>query len=136
MERLNQRLLTARHALSTLEELSGINKPSPIERDAAIQRFEYTVEASWKAARSYLRIIEGTDSNSPKGVIRGLRQSGFLKDDEAVLALEMIDDRNLTSHTYNQEVAEGLFQRIPGYVGLLDSWLSRMLEKTRNENNT
>lgn len=134
MERLNQRLQTARLALSTLAELSVIKQPSPIERDAAIQRFEYTVEASWKAARSYLRIVEGVPSDSPKGVIRCLRQSGFLGDHEAVLALEMIDDRNLTSHTYNQELAEGLFKRIPGYVSLMDSWLGRMHEKISQEN--
>ena len=129
MERLMQRLQTARQALSTLEELSGIQEPSAVERDAAIQRFEYTVEASWKAARNYLRTVEGIDSNSPKGAIRSLRENGFLNDEETALAMEMIDDRNLTSHTYNKEVAEGIFARIPGYVELLNLWLTRILER-------
>ena len=48
MERLKQRLEIAWQALMTLEELSVLKQPSAIERDAAIQRFEYTVEASWK----------------------------------------------------------------------------------------
>ena len=129
MEHLIQRLQTAQQALGTLEELSGIKKPSEVERDAAIQRFEYTVEASWKAARNFLRTVEGIESNSPKGVIRRLRENGLLSEEEAILALEMIDDRNLTSHTYNKEIAEALFARIPSYVCLLNSWLGAMFNR-------
>ncbi|NLB88304.1 MAG: DUF86 domain-containing protein [Syntrophomonadaceae bacterium] len=132
MERLKQRLEIAWQALMTLEELSVLKQPSAIERDAAIQRFEYTVEASWKAAKRYLSIVEGIDSGSPKGVIRYLRESGFFSDDEATLALEMIDDRNLTSHTYNKEIAERLFSRIPNYTQLLNVWITRMKTNLKN----
>lgn len=45
MERLKERLSTAQRALSSLQELSSLAQPSQIERDAAIQRFEYTFEA-------------------------------------------------------------------------------------------
>lgn len=126
MERLVQRLQVARQALITLEELSVIKNPSAVERDAAIQRFEYTVEASWKAARHYLLTIEGIETSSPKRVIRYLRENGFFSNDEAVLALEMIDDRNLTSHTYNQEIADRLFARLSNYTNLLNLWITKM----------
>ena len=59
MERLNERLVIARRALSTLQELLGLEAPSRVERDAAIQRFEYTCEAVWKAAQRYLQDVEG-----------------------------------------------------------------------------
>ena len=49
MERLKERLGVARHALISLVELVVIEHPSRIERDATIQRFEYTCEAVWKA---------------------------------------------------------------------------------------
>ena len=45
MERLIQRIQVARRALATLQELTTITSPSPVERDAAIQRFEYSTEA-------------------------------------------------------------------------------------------
>ena len=45
MERLKERLALARRALSTLQELVRLEQPSQVERDAAIQRFEYTCEA-------------------------------------------------------------------------------------------
>lgn len=126
MDRLSQRINTASRALETLSELADINEPSPVERDAALQRFEYTVEATWKAAQHYLQDVEGIETASPKGVIRHLRETGLLTDDETVLALEMIDDRNLTSHTYNEALAKAIFSRIPGYTALLSKWIGAM----------
>lgn len=57
MERLKERLLLAQRALVSFQELVVIPQPSKIERDAAIQRFEYTCEAVWKAAQRYLLVI-------------------------------------------------------------------------------
>ena len=70
MDRLTQRLQMARRALATLQELTPIESPSLIERDAAIQRFEYSTEACWKAAQSALAIEFGLELASPKSVIR------------------------------------------------------------------
>ena len=47
MGRLNERLGVARKALQTLQELPLAGDVTDIQRDAAIQRFEYTVEAVW-----------------------------------------------------------------------------------------
>jgi hypothetical protein len=44
---VSERLAVARRALSTLCELAGAPSPSAVERDASIQRFEYTCEAVW-----------------------------------------------------------------------------------------
>lgn len=100
MERLKERLAIARRALSTLQELLYLEAPSRVERDAAIQRFEYTTEALWKAAQRYLQEVEGISVGSPKGSIRSSWDVGLLTDEQAVIGLEMIDDRNLTVHTY------------------------------------
>ncbi len=68
MERLKQRVVNARKALKTLTELLGLRSLTVVERDAAIQRFEYTFEAVWKAGKAFLREIEGLEIGSPKGV--------------------------------------------------------------------
>jgi len=57
MERLQQRIETAEHALHTLTELSSQQDVSDIVRDAAIQRFEYTFEAMWKATKLFITPI-------------------------------------------------------------------------------
>jgi nucleotidyltransferase substrate binding protein (TIGR01987 family) len=119
MERLNQRKLNATKALETLDEILNHEGKSTILRDAAIQRFEYTFEAVWKAAKHFLFVNEGIDIGSPKGVIRSLREVGILEDDETQRALQMVDDRNKTSHTYNQDIAEKISKRLPDYYQLL-----------------
>ena len=131
MERLRERIEIAKKALNSLEEVIARASPTPTERDAAIQRFEYTVEAVWKAGQRYLQIVEGLEEGSPKGVIRRSREVGILEENLTSSALEMIDDRNLTAHTYNESLAELIFQRLPNYSGLMRLWLRQMEDRIR-----
>ena len=130
MDRLRQRIDAAGRALASLEELSGIVVPTKIERDAAIQRFEYTFEACWKAAQRYLFVVEGIDAGSPKEVVRRSRAVGLLSDEQAVRALEMVDDRNLTVHTYNEGLAQQIFARVPGHAELMKECLAAIRSRS------
>ncbi len=128
MDRLRERLDVAKRALTTLQELPLGQTNDKVIRDAAIQRFEYTLEALWKAAQLYLRVQEGMDINSPKGVVRGCFQVGLLTEDQAHWALQMVDDRNLTAHTYNEILADTIFSRLAQHVSLMNEWLKAMME--------
>ena len=133
MERTLERLATARKALRSLQTLALDENVSDIVRDAAIQRFEYTFEAVWKAAKMYLSVIEGLEIGSPKGVARACFQVGILSEAEVRLSLEMIDDRNLTVHTYNEGLARQIFSKLAGYADLMDRWLEEMEERLARE---
>ena len=124
MERLKERLGVAQKALATLQEVLAETNPTVIVRDAAIQRFEYTFEAVWKAGQEFLRGHEGLDVGSPKGTIRGLFQTGYLNARQTELGLKMVDDRNLTSHTYSEGLSEQIFKELPKYAALMQSCLS------------
>ena len=126
MERLKQKVDNAKRALKTLQELVGLKSLTIVERDAAIQRFEYTFEAVWKAGKAFLREIEGIEIGSPKGVIRGFLQVGLFTEEQTALALAMVDDRNLTSHTYNGGLAEQICDQLGNYAELMADWLSDM----------
>lgn len=126
MERLQMRLDSARAALDTLLELSDKKDASTLHRDAAIQRFEYTFEAVWKAGKTYLLEIEGLNAASPKKVIRACLQTGIMSEEETHLGLQMVDDRNLTAHTYHEGVAEGIYRRLSQYADLMRKWISEM----------
>jgi nucleotidyltransferase substrate binding protein (TIGR01987 family) len=129
MERLIERLQVARKALSTLQELT--NKPdlSVVERDAAIQRFEYTFEAIWKTAQMFLSEVEGVTANSPKSAVRACWQAGLLSEENAQQALQMCETRNMTVHTYNETLALSVYRQIHAYADLLDIWLRAMEKK-------
>lgn len=131
MERLRQRLELANKALETLNEVLQIGSPSTIERDASIQRFQYSFEALWKLAKQYLREIEGVDLGSPKGVIRTCREVGLFNDEETIVALEMVDDRNLTVHTYNEELAEEIYNKLNKYNVLMNSLVERITRRMK-----
>jgi nucleotidyltransferase substrate binding protein (TIGR01987 family) len=124
VERLKERLDVAQKALKTLREVLAETYPTVIVRDAAIQRFEYTFEAVWKAGQEFLRVQEGIDFGSPKGVMRGLFQTGYLNERQTELGLKMVDDRNLTSHTYSEGLSELIFKELPQYAALMQSCLS------------
>jgi len=126
VDRLTQRLETARQALATFEELAAKPDRSKVERDAAIQRFEYSFEAVWKAAQLYLREQEGVDVGAPKAAARASLQIGLFDEEETRRALAMADDRNLTVHTYDETLAEEIASRLSQHAALLRSWLERM----------
>ena len=126
MERLTERLAVASRALERLQQITELPQIGEIERDAVIQRFEFTFEAVWKAAQFHLLTVEGLDVASPKAAIRACREVGLLDEQEAMQALQMADDRNLTVHTYNEQLAAQIFERIMGYQVLLDRWLTAM----------
>jgi len=141
-ERTKERLEVARRALASLQALplggSGHEPPeqsaerstehgaiaADIVRDAAIQRFEYTFEATWKAAQAYL-IREGLDAASPRSAIRSSFQVGALSEADAQ-ALEMLGDRNRSVHTYNEGLARTIFSRLETYAELLARWLNAL----------
>ena len=105
-------------ALASLQELVPQfleNKENIILRDAMIQRFEYSTEAFWKFLKAYLLTEHNLSANSPRDVIRtGLKAKLFSEEISKEL-LQMLDDRNLTSHTYVEELAESIAGRIPAY---------------------
>ncbi|MEA1992060.1 MAG: HI0074 family nucleotidyltransferase substrate-binding subunit [Thermodesulfobacteriota bacterium] len=126
MELVKRKVNTARKALKTLQELLDKDSPSIVERDAAIQRFEYTFEAVWKAGKLFLREVEGLEIGSPKGVMRSFLQVGLLAEDQTALGLSMVDDRNLTSHTYNESLADQIYGQLGTYSDLMAKWVSAM----------
>ncbi len=123
---LKERLTGAGRALATLEELCGLARPSLVERDAAIKRFEYSFDVVWKAARQYLLDVNGVDERTPKSVVRAARVAGLLSDERAEAALAMTDDRNLTVHTYIEALAREVYGRLSAHAAILGAWLGAM----------
>ncbi len=126
MEKIQERINTAQRALTKLHELAVKPDLSDVERDALIQRFEFSIELLWKCAKEYLYVVEGIDAASPKKVIRCCRELGLLDDEQTREALQMADDRNLTTHTYDETFAQAVVERIRRYAPLLQLWLGKI----------
>ena len=98
---------------------------SIIVRDAAIQRFEYSFEAFWKFVKEYMKVKEGIICNSPKSCFRGIFGVGIIDEEETVRFLEMTDDRNMTSHTYKEEVAHIIYGKLKGHSEIMQDVIRR-----------
>lgn len=126
MEGMTERMKKAEDALARLHEIVIVEHLTEVERDALIHRFEFCFEILWKCAKDYLRDVEGFDAAAPRKVIRLSREVGLLTDEETERALEMVNDRNLTSHTYDEQMAVMLVEHIKTYEPLMQQWHQRM----------
>jgi nucleotidyltransferase substrate binding protein (TIGR01987 family) len=115
-------------ALNTLEDALNA-APDALARDAAIQRFEYSFELTWKLVKIWMKKGEGIVCNSPKACFRKAAESGLLNEEEAVLMLEMTDDRNRTVHTYHEPLAEAIFSKLPEYMNMMKNLSIRIRER-------
>ncbi len=52
-----------------------------------------------------------------------------MTDEEAIAALTMVNDRNLTVHTYNESLAVDIFSRLAGHTRLLRLWVDAMANR-------
>jgi nucleotidyltransferase substrate binding protein (TIGR01987 family) len=98
-------------ALNALEKALAEEK-NDITRDATIQRFEFSVELAWKSAKR----IMGTSTTAPKQVVREMAQNNLINDVEFWLVA--IDKRNLSSHTYNEELANEVYNFAKSFLPL------------------
>lgn len=77
---------------------------------AMVQAFEFTFELSWNTMKDYLE-NEGFDNvGNSRRTIRVAFQEGLITDAEEWM--EMIEKRNLASHTYNEVVLKETIQYI------------------------
>ena len=112
MELLSNKVENLRKAVDRLSEgiLELQANQSSIVRDGVIQRFEFTTELAWKAAREYLMDQGFVDINSPKSVMKEAFSYGLITDDK--IWVQLLNDRNLTSHIYKEEIADEICERI------------------------
>lgn len=92
-------------------------------RDSVIQRFEFCVELSWKVSKKAM----GTATTAPKDVVREMAQNKLVED--VKIWLEAIDMRNLSSYTYNEELAEKVY----GFSVSFLNELKKLREKLKSK---
>ena len=123
-ERFSERQTAVLRAAAPLDEVAALPE-TDIVRDAAIQRFEFTFELVWKTLQLYLE-HEGFESAGPRELKRAFIVRLISDQDEADVWLQMLDDRNLTSHAYDETLAVRIYTRI---VHDYAPRLARMAEK-------
>lgn len=127
MDKYQTKLENYTKALARLHE--SINKADEYDdltfRDGIIQRFEFTTELAWKTIREYLLTHEVNDINTPKNVMKAAFSADIITNEDGWLAI--LRDRNSTSHIYDEDDANEIFNRIiTQHIKLFDELLNTL----------
>jgi nucleotidyltransferase substrate binding protein (TIGR01987 family) len=111
--RWKQRFQNFDLAYGLLKKAAEADTLSDLEKEGMIQRFEYTFELAWKCLKDFLdhggNVI---DPLTPRQVIKEAFAARILADGH--LWIEMLDHRNLLSHTYNPVLLDKAVEAISG----------------------
>ncbi|MFM7441215.1 MAG: HI0074 family nucleotidyltransferase substrate-binding subunit [Snowella sp.] len=80
-----------------------------------MQSFEYTHELAWNLLRDYLRDQRTQDIYGSRDATRIAFSVGLIEDGDSWM--DMIKDRNQTSHTYNKVTAKAIAEKITTRFG-------------------
>ena len=113
--RWQQRFENFDRALSLLKDAlsRGPSALNQLEKEGAVQRFEYTLELAWKTVKDYLEqsgvVLSAV---TPRQVIKDAFAARILDDGQTWI--DMIDHHNLLSHTYDAAKFEEAVDAIHG----------------------
>lgn len=107
--KIKQSLLNLGNALERLKEATQEPESNRFIVDATIQRFEFVLELMWKTIKRCLE-SEGIKPTSPKDTLKKAFAIDWLQDE--VTWLDMLNDRNITSHVYHEEEAKEIYYKI------------------------
>lgn len=108
-----QRLDNYNKALSKLTDAVQLDKTkelSELEKQGLIQSFEYTHELAWKVMKDYFVFQGNTEITGSRDATRQAFKANLIEDGDNWL--KMVHNRNLTSHTYNEETSEEIYENI------------------------
>jgi nucleotidyltransferase substrate binding protein (TIGR01987 family) len=131
-EKYKIELINTQKAVSSLE--SALNASfenldsigNDLIKNGKIQKFEYCAELAWKISKMYLELSEGIMSNSPKGVYKSMFQSALITENEFLSLFKTIEDRNLLSHVYKEEMYESVYENLKSHLLAFKTLLGKL----------
>ncbi|MCG7334329.1 nucleotidyltransferase substrate binding protein [Sporosarcina sp. ACRSM] len=129
--KLRQSFENLKKALNRLEEALNEDQGNSLIVDGTIQRFEFTIEIYWKMLKRLL-LSEGIEAKTPRETLKEAYQVGWLQNEQAWL--QMLKDRNETSHAYDEEMARKILQNIIQYYPEMKSTFHKLERKYMSGN--
>lgn len=110
LDKLKKQIKLLEKAFITLKNAFEKWDLNELEKDWVIQRFEYTIELSWKTWKKFLE-YKWTKSNLfPKEVFKELYKMDLVEDLQ--LWNDFLDARNSVSHLYSEYISSDIFDFI------------------------
>ena len=104
--RWKQRFRNFNKSLELLESALNIEQPDVVQKAGIVQFFKMCCELSWKVMKDYLEDQGFTEIGTPRNAIKKSFEIGLVEDGHAWM--DLLVDRNLSVHTYDEEKANSL----------------------------
>jgi len=125
--RWKQRFENFEKSFKLLEKYSNQDIKTEIEKAGIIQFFEINFELAWKVLKDYLE-SQGFVVKSPREAIKQAFQAGLIE--EGHIWMDALSKRNLTTHTYDEELAETFVKDIKQvYVPIFKSLYEKLVKE-------
>lgn len=118
-------------ALVNLEQALEQEK-TEFMRDSAIKRFELCFDLCWKLIKTILE-SRGKTCTSPLGCFKDAYGEGLLDYEETWI--EMVKTRNKTVHTYNQRLAEAVYNKLPEALDAFKKLMQKLSQSSSENSN-
>ncbi|MCB2313438.1 nucleotidyltransferase substrate binding protein [Clostridium tagluense] len=112
MRNLDFKYMNLKRAYDRLKEVSDLyDGKNEIIRDSLIQRFEFTYELTHKTLKEFMNFQGVTLENSfPRTIFKKAYVNNIISDE--LVWINLLEDRNSTSHIYNEKLANEIAERI------------------------
>jgi nucleotidyltransferase substrate binding protein (TIGR01987 family) len=130
-ENVDFKYMNLKKAYDRLVEVSELyDGKNDIIRDSLIQRFEFTYELTHKTLQEFMKYLGVTLENSfPRTIFKKAYVNNLISDE--LVWISLLEDRNSTSHIYNEKLADEIANRIVDkYVNAIEELVSN-LEKLK-----
>lgn len=126
-----QRFQNYKKALSQLEKfIAQYHNLNELEKQGLIQSFEYTYELAWKTIKDFYENQGEINIQGSKDAFRIAFNRHLINNGEQWM--QMMEDRNLTTHSYDETISNNIIQNIyQNYIHLF-RYLKNALENIEN----
>ena len=115
-------------ALDRLEEVSAISlEENDLVIEATIQCFEFSFELFWKTLKILLEDVTGLEFRGPKLVLIEAYAQQWINDEKKWI--DLLDARNLTSHVYNEQRAQEIYEMILANASMMHTDYASLKER-------
>lgn len=117
------RLTELKSALGRLKEAIP-QVQNQLDKDGAIQRFEFVFELVWKTLKDYAEDRGRFDAVSPKDAFRVAADLGLI--DNPLNWFDFLKSRNEATHLYDEQKADNVFSQIPNFISAVENLILKI----------
>lgn len=90
------------------------NTEDELKQAGCIRYFEFCFELAWKTVKAYFEYKGMLECNSPRDCMKLAFKSNLINNE--YIWIEMLEKRNITTHTYNFDTALNIYKNLPAYL--------------------